>query len=119
MKKGTERRKWKRFNLIITGRSAMCTVLFSKGPELECTLLDICCGGARLRLLDLAEIDFSPKPGQVVELLSFADRRYDIFKGKRGIVRWFNPGLIEAGISFDQELGQDAIDWLAGDLIPV
>jgi len=109
-----ERRRWERFILRLAGRPGRPSCRTGvAGMVLDCEIADISCGGARLAVTDREARLGLLQEGQRVELVSFAEERFDFLQGKRGIVSWIKPGEREFGMCFDSVEGKARIEELA------
>lgn len=109
-----ERRRWERLIMKLTGRPGRprCRAAVADAA-LECELVEISCGGARLAVADPLVKMGLLQEGQRVELLSFEEDRFAFLAGKRGIVSWVRPSAREFGMGFDSVESKSRIEQLA------
>jgi len=96
MQSGSERRQFKRLNLLAHGRGRVCTLEFEGGPW-QASLIDISAGGARIRCTRAL--------GAEVRTLVFSVDSVDdkgLLKRLESVVRWRNEQ--ECGLQFKSEL---------------
>ncbi|MDY7001951.1 MAG: PilZ domain-containing protein [Thermodesulfobacteriota bacterium] len=105
-----ERRQWKRLPLKVFGSFNTCAVALDKGSILDCTLLDIGCGGLRIRINTEKKKISNPEEGQGIEFKSFLSKRYMFLTGKTGVVVWYNALSREFGIKFNEILSEFDIE---------
>jgi len=107
-----ERRRWKRLYLKLMGKADNCAVLLDEKILLNCTLINVSCGGAkvRIKLKDKKAPDIMG--GQRVQFKSFVSDKYEILTGKTGMVSWYNGAALEFGISFNEIVPKHMVETL-------
>ena len=107
-----ERRRWKRLYLKLIGKADNCAVLLDEKTLLNCTLINVSCGGAKVRIKLKDEKAPHIMGGQRVQFKSFVSDKYDLLTGKKGIASWYNAAALEFGISFNEIVPKHMVETL-------
>jgi len=108
-----ERRRWMRLYLKLIGKANNCAVLLDEKILLECKLVNVSCGGVKVKIKLKNEKAPDIMEGQRVQLKSFVSDKYDLLTGKKGIASWYNATALEFGISFDEIVPKHMVETLA------
>lgn len=112
---GTDRRRFERFNLKVFGTVNSCTIALGPGTFLDCSLLDVSCGGLRVVINSEKKGIPAPCADQAIEFRSFLSPGNRFLEGRKGLVAWYHPERREFGVRFDEPLPEEQVAALVGE----